>query len=189
MANKKTIIGKTAPVPLGQQKAVNSLPVVFAEDQPAIPVEEQNKIQSEVALSLLGIPRAEVALGIFADVNTYDINPSEWSQFPIENEVDNSGNTTTGLNHLAEEAGAELVSATGKTTILTSKRFFSYQPGRVSSSTMGVKMNVTARTEDDLTPNRDTMKGAPSIKKWGIFDKFDGYYYEVANSGEENYFR
>ena len=189
MANKKTIIGKTAPVPLGQQKAVNSLPVVFAEDQPAIPVEEQNKIQSEVALSLLGIPRAEVALGIFADVNTYDINPSEWSQFPIENEVDNSGNTTTGLNHLAEEAGAELVSATGKTTILTSKRFFRYQPGRVSSSTMGVKMNVTASTEDDLTPNRDTMKGAPSIKKWGIFDKFDGYYYEVANSGEENDFR
>ena len=189
MANKKTIIGKTAPVPLGQQKAVNSLPVVFAEDQPAIPVEEQNKIQSEVALSLLGIPRAEVALGIFADVNTYDINPSEWSQFPIENEVDNSGNTTTGLNHLAEEAGAELVAATGKTTILTSKRFFRYQPGRVSSSTMGVKMNVTESTEDTDTANRDTMKGAPSIKKWGIFDKFDGYYYEVANGGQENDFR
>jgi hypothetical protein len=189
MANKKTIIGKTAPVPLGQQKAVNSLPIVFAEDQPAIPVEEQNKIQSEVALSLLGIPRAEVALGIFADVNTYDINPSEWSQFPIENEVDNSGNTTTGLNHLAEEAGAELVAATGKTTILTSKRFFRYQPGRVSSSTMGVKMNVTESTEDTNTANRDTMKGAPSIKKWGIFDKFDGYYYEVANGGQENDFR
>jgi hypothetical protein len=189
MANKKTIIGKTAPVPLGQQKAVNSLPVVFAEDQPAIPVEEQNKIQSEVALSLLGIPRAEVALGIFADVNTYDINPSEWSQFPIENEVDTSGVTTTGLNHLAEEAGAELVSATGKTTILTSKRFFRYQPGRVSSSTMGVKMNVTESTEDTNTANRDTMKGAPSIKKWGIFDKFDGYYYEVANGGQENDFR
>ena len=28
----------------------------------------------EVALSLLGIPRSEVALGIFADVNTYDVN-------------------------------------------------------------------------------------------------------------------
>ena len=189
MANKKTIIGKTAPVPLGQQKAVNSLPVVFAEDQPAIPVEEQNKIQSEVALSLLGIPRAEVALGIFADVNTYDINPSEWSQFPIENEVDNAGNTTTGLNHLAEEAGAELVAETGKTTILTSKRFFRYQPGRVSSSTMGVKMNVTESTENPNTANRDTMKGAPSIKKWGIFDKFDGYYYEIVNGGQENDFR
>lgn len=189
MANKKTIIGKTAPVPLGQQKAVNSLPVVFAEDQPPIPVEEQNKIQSEVALSLLGIPRAEVALGIFADVNTYDINPSEWSQFPIENEIDGDGNTLTGLNHLAEEAGAELVAQTGKTTILTSKRFFRYQPGRVSSSTMGVKMNKTASTYDTSTPNRDEMKGAPSLKKWGIFDKFDGYYFEIANGGDKNDFR
>lgn len=187
MANKKTIIGKTAPVPLGQQKAVNSLPVVFAEDQPAIPVEEQNKIQSEVALSLLGIPRAEVALGIFADVNTYDINPSEWSQFPIENDVDTTPDT--GLNHLAEEAGAELVAATGRTTILTSKRFFRYQPGRVSSSTMGVKMNKTASTYISDTANRDIMKGAPSIKKWGIFDKFDGYYYEIANGGDKNDFR
>ena len=190
MANKKTIIGKTAPVPLGQQKAVNSLPVVFAEDQPPIPVEEQNKVQSEVALSLLGIPRAEVALGIFADVNTYDINPSEWSQFPAENVRDGATkNTLTGLNHLAEEAGAELVAQAGRTTILTSKRFFRYQPGRVSSSTMGVKMNKTASTYDASTPNRDEMKGAPSIKKWGIFDKFDGYYFEIVNGGDKNDFR
>ena len=62
--------------------ASKSIPVVIATDQTAIPVEEQNKVQSEVALSLLGIPRAEVALGIFADVNTYDVNPSEWSSSP-----------------------------------------------------------------------------------------------------------
>lgn len=191
MANKQTIIGKTAPVPLGQQKAVNSLPVVFAEDQPPIPVEEQNKIQSEVALSLLGIPRAEVALGIFADVNTYDVNPSEWSQFPLENEPD----TGTGVNHLAREAGAELVAAEGRTTVLTSKRFFRYQPGRVSSSTMGVKMNRTRSTylssNLPLAPvgTKNTMKGAPTIKKWGIFDKFDGYYFEIVNGGDKNDFR
>jgi hypothetical protein len=189
MANKQTIIGKTAPVPLGQQKAVNSLPVVFAEDQPAIPVEEQNKIQSEVALSLLGIPRAEVALGIFADVNTYDINPSEWSQSPIENEFSSVGVLDTGLSHLAREAGAELIASPGRTTILTSKRFFRYQPGRVSSSTMGVKMNTTLSTYDPATPARNIMKGAPTIKKWGIFDKFDGYYYEIANAGDRNDFR
>jgi len=185
MANKQTIIGKTAPVPLGQQKAVNSLPVVFAEDQPPIPVEEQNKIQSEVALSLLGIPRAEVALGIFADVNTYDITPSEWSQSPLENDPD----TGTGLNHLAQEAGAELVAAVGRTTLLTSKRFFRYQPGRVSSSTMGVRMSRTRSTYDPSTPARNIMKGAPTLKKWGIFDKFDGYYFEIANSGDKNDFR
>lgn len=191
MANKQTIIGKTAPVPLGQQKATNSLPVVFAEDQPPIPVEEQNKIQSEVALSLLGIPRAEVALGIFADVNTYDVNPSEWSQFPLQNDPD----TGTGINHLAEEAGAELVAAEGETAILTSKRFFRYQPGRVSSSTMGVKMNRTRSTYTSSTiplapsDSKNIMKGAPTIKKWGIFDKFDGYYFEVINGGDKNDFR
>jgi hypothetical protein len=184
MANRQTIIGKTAPVPLGQQRAVNSLPVVFAEDQPPIPVEEQNKIQSEVALSLLGIPRAEVSLGIFADVNTYDINPSEWSQVPLENDPD----TGTGLNHLAQEAGAELVASEGRTTVLTSKRFFRYQPGRVSSSTMGVKMNRTLSTYNPATPSRNIMKGAPTIKKWGIFDKLDGYYFEIKNSGDSNDF-
>jgi hypothetical protein len=184
MANRQTIIGKTAPVPLGQQRAVNSLPVVFAEDQPAIPVEEQNKIQSEVALSLLGIPRAEVALGIFADVNTYDINPSEWSQSPLENEPD----TGSGVNHLAQEAGAELVASSVRTTVLTSKRFFRYQPGRVSSSTMGVRMNRTLSTYDPTTPDLNIMKGAPTIKKWGIFDKFDGYYFEIKNSGDQNDF-
>ena len=76
------VVGRTAPVPPGQQKAEKSLPVVIASDQPTIPVAEQNKVQSEVALSLLGIPRSEVALGIFADVNTYDVNPSEWAASP-----------------------------------------------------------------------------------------------------------
>ena len=62
-----TVVGRTAPIPPGQQIAGNSLPVVLAIDQPTIPVAEQNKVQSEVALSMLGIPRSEVALGIFAD--------------------------------------------------------------------------------------------------------------------------
>jgi len=178
----KVSVGKTAPVPLGQQPAANSLPVVFAEDQQPIPVEEQNLVKSEVALSLLGIPRAEVALGIFADVNTYDVNPTEWASIPLDPTLNSNGVATDGVEHIPEEAGARLVSSNGNTTILTSKRFFRYQPGRVSASTMGVKMNLTGAETDE-------MKGAPSIKKWGIFDKFDGYYFEVANSGVENNFR
>ena len=189
----KVSVGKTAPVPLGQQPAANSLPVVFAEDQQPIPVEEQNKIQSEVALSLLGIPRSEVALGIFADVNTYDINPTEWAQFPVENIANDSGDVTYGVEHVPDEAGAKLVATDGNTSLLTSKRFFRYQPGRVSASTMGVKMNVTrdpGDTGNDLTTaERNRMKGAPSLKKWGIFDKFDGYYFEIANGGVGNDFR
>ena len=186
----KVSVGKTSPVPLGQQPAANSLPVVFAEDQAPIPVEEQNKIQSEVALSLLGIPRAEVALGIFADVNTYDVNPSEWAQFPAENVPDSSGKGIDhGVEHIPEEAGARLVAPDTKTTILTSKRFFRYQPGRVSSSTMGVKMNTTRDPEAQTATLQAKMKGAPSLKKWGIFDKFDGYYFEIANAGKGNDFR
>ena len=49
------VVGRTAPVPPGQQKSEKSLPVVIASDQSTIPVAEQNKVQSEVALSLLGI--------------------------------------------------------------------------------------------------------------------------------------
>jgi hypothetical protein len=177
-------------VPLGQQPATNSLPVVFAEDQPPIPVEEQNQLKSEVALSLLGIPRAEVALGIFADVNTYDVTPSEWAQFPLENTPADAGGISSGVEHLPDEAGARLVAPDVSTTVLTSKRFFRYQPGRVSSSTMGVKMNTA---EDPYTitniAQADKMKGAPSLKKWGIFDKFDGYYFEIANGGQRNDFR
>lgn len=186
----KVSVGKTSPVPLGQQPAANSLPVVFAEDQAPIPVEEQNKIQSEVALSLLGIPRSEVALGIFADVNTYDVNPSEWATFPLENTPDASGEGIDyGVEHIPDEAGARLVAPDAKTTVLTSKRFFRYQPGRVSASTMGVKMNVTRDPEAQAAALQAKMKGAPSLKKWGIFDKFDGYYFEIANAGKGNDFR
>ncbi len=82
--NNTTVVnvGRTTPVSPGQQPASRSIPVVLASDQQPVPVEEQNKVQSEVSLSLLGIPRSEVALGIFADVNTYDVNPSEWSSQP-----------------------------------------------------------------------------------------------------------
>ena len=86
------VVGRTAPVPPGQQKSEKSVPVVIASDQSTIPVAEQNKVASEVALSLLGIPRSEVALGIFADVNTYDVNPTEWAAQPeVFNEVSGSG--------------------------------------------------------------------------------------------------
>ena len=132
------VVGRTAPVPPGQQVSANSVPVVIASDQSAIPVEEQNKQQSEVALSLLGIPRSEVALGIFADVNTYDVNPTEWSVFPeqfgsadIYNDAGQLtgkytgilGDLDWGLTHIAEEAGAMIEAPPDEVAILTSKRF------------------------------------------------------------------
>ena len=184
------VVGRTAPVPPGQQDAANSLPVVIATDQQSIPVEEQNKQQSEVALSLLGIPRSEVALGIFADVNTYDVNPSEWSAFPEQfSTIENTGiysgiggNMDWGLTHIAEEAGALIEGPADNYSILTSKRFFRYQPGRVSAATFGVKVTQAPYTIQNGAVVGDAVRN-PSIKKYGIFDKFDGYYWESRNDG------
>ena len=200
------VVGRTAPVPPGQQKSDKSVPVVIASDQSTIPVAEQNKVQSEVALSLLGIPRSEVALGIFADVNTYDVNPTEWaaepdlfstvsvgSGTPYENVTQGMG---WGLTHVPEESGALVEAPADKTAVLTSKRFFRYQPGRVSAATFGVKTTImdTSVTEN-LTSISDTQKediGStiynPAIRKYGIFDNFDGYYWETRNNGQGDNF-
>ena len=182
------VVGRTAPVPPGQQKAEKSLPVVIASDQPTIPVAEQNKVQSEVALSLLGIPRSEVALGIFADVNTYDVNPSEWAATPEQfGTVANTGTYAGvggtmghGLTHIPAESGALLEAPVDKSAILTSKRFFRYQPGRVSAATFGVKTTTI--------PSSGVGIHNPAVRKYGIFDKYDGYYWETRNSGEGDNF-
>ena len=215
------VVGRTAPVPTGQQPAEKSIPVVIASDQEAIPVEEQNKQQSEVALSLLGIPRSEVALGIFADVNTYDVNPSEWTAVPeqtltlpaggtgaLKNEYTGMpGSQDWGLGHVPAEAGALVEAPANENSILTSKRFFRYQPGRVSAGTFGVKFgrapytmalqntdsyyplgSVSDNGKKYLLATKDVQVLNPSVKKYGVFDKFDGYYYESINEGRGDNF-
>ena len=201
------VVGRTAPVPPGQQKADKSVPVVIASDQSTIPVAEQNKVQSEVALSLLGIPRSEVALGIFADVNTYDVNPTEWAAEPENRETlqisdypEYNGSATNfnhGLSHIPEESGALVEAPPDRTAVLTSKRFFRYQPGRVSAATFGVKTTImdissTDKEEDGNAPSDDQDIGSvvhnPAIRKYGIFDNFDGYYWETRNNGQGDNF-
>ena len=179
------VVGRTAPVPPGQQKSEKSIPVVIASDQATIPVAEQNKVQSEVALSLLGIPRSEVALGIFADVNTYDVNPTEWTSTPEQfttTEYTGAGSTVMGwgLTHVPEESGALIEAPPNKSAVLTSKRFFRYQPGRVSAATFGVKTTTIASSGVGI--------GNPAIRKYGIFDNYDGYYWETRSSGEGDNF-
>ena len=182
------VVGRTAPVPPGQQKAEKSIPVVIASDQSTIPVAEQNKVQSEVALSLLGIPRSEVALGIFADVNTYDVNPTEWAATPeqygtLANTGTYAGIAQTmghGLTHVPEESGALLESPADKSAVLTSKRFFRYQPGRVSAATFGVKVSELASSGVGIFN--------PAVRKYGIFDNYDGYYWETRNDGKGDNF-
>ena len=165
-------VGRTTPVAPGQQPASKSIPVVLAADQSPVPVVEQNKVQSEVALSLLGIPRAEVALGIFADVNTYDVNPTEWSSSP---QYYLQG---YGIKHLPNEAGALVEAPRNSVAVLTSKRFFRYQPGRVSAATFGIKSSISVAD----------FARSPITRKYGIYDKFDGYYWETRQSGKGDNF-
>ena len=196
-----TVVGRTAPVPPGQQKAEKSIPVVIASDQSTIPVAEQNKVQSEVALSLLGIPRSEVALGIFADVNTYDVNPSEWTSTPEQfATVDTSTGKYSGitqdmgwgLTHVPEESGALLEAPSDEHAVLTSKRFFRYQPGRVSAATFGVKTTIlnVQSTDSNVLDTSDIGSAIknPSVRKYGIFDNYDGYYWETRNNGQGDNF-
>ncbi len=171
-------VGRTTPVSPGARPANESIPVVVASDQQPIPVIEQQKIQSEVALSLLGIPRSEVALGIFSDVNTYDINPTEWSEFPEEYVPG------YGIKHLPQEAGAMVQAPKDKIAILSSKRFFRYQPGRVSSATFGIKSSETPTPDFE----GEEYELNPAIRKYGIFDKFDGYYWETRGDAKGDNF-
>ena len=165
-------VGRTTPISPGAQPPEKSIPVVVSNTaELAIPVIEQQKIQSEVALSLLGIPRSEVALGIFSDVNTYDVNPGEWSKVPEEY------TPGYGIKHLPNEAGALVQAPANQYSVLSSKRFFRYQPGRVSSATFGVKCTTS------ITPVAGQYDLNPSIRKYGIFDNYDGYYWEVRGDG------
>ena len=211
------VVGRTAPVPPGQQKSEKSIPVVIANDQSTIPVAEQNKVQSEVALSLLGIPRSEVALGIFADVNTYDVNPTEWTATPEQygtTPVISGGpyegvdgiSMGHGLTHIPEESGAMIEAPADKTSVLTSKRFFRYQPGRVSAATFGVKttlindngaVSALYPASGNFGGWKNFVNGSeesngvvanPAVRKYGIFDKYDGYYWESRNNGEGDNF-
>ena len=83
MAFSNYSVSRTQPVPLGIQPANKSIPVVITNDE-AITLNVKNTQPiTEVALSLLGIPRAETALGVFADVTTYGIDRNIWTSTPI----------------------------------------------------------------------------------------------------------
>ena len=87
-----------------------------------------------------------------------------------------------GLSHVPEESGAMIEAPADKSAILTSKRFFRYQPGRVSAATFGVK---TTKLPSSVT---GIVVQNPCVRKYGIFDNFDGYYWETRNNGEGDNF-
>ena len=105
-----------------------------------------------------------------------DCNPEQFGTKSTEGAYSGIGQTQGhGLTHIPEESGALVEAPADEFAILTSKRFFRYQPGRVSSATFGVKTTT-------INDNGSTIKN-PAIRKYGIFDNYDGYYWETKNDG------
>jgi hypothetical protein len=173
------ITGRTEPVPIGPQPASKSLPTVIATDQEPIPFREVDKQLSEVSLSLLGYPRQEGRQSLYADVTSYDITPREW-QAQASSAIGSvtileGGNNATALRFLPSESAGQIVSSaaagSGLYGILASKRTFRYQPGRISGCTLGISLSLSEAQND--------------IKKYGAYDNFDGYYFEVQGGSQQ----
>lgn len=173
------ITGRTEPVPIGPQPASNSLSTVIATDQEPIPVREVDRQLSEVSLSLLGYPRQEGRQSLYADVTSYDITPREWQAQAASAigtvTVLEGGNNATALRFLPSESAGQIVSSaaagSGLYGILASKRTFRYQPGRISGCTLGISLSLSEVQND--------------IKKYGAYDNFDGYYFEVQGGSQQ----
>ena len=57
----------------------NNSPVV------SVPIEEQFSSESEVSSSILGVPRSEEQLSLFADVSTYGLDEENWNYYTFSN--------------------------------------------------------------------------------------------------------
>ena len=159
-------VGRTTPVPAGQNTAANSLPVVVASDQTPVPILDNLSAPSQVRDDLLGIPRVQTPLAIFDDTNLLDIDQNIWAK----NEQTTSGAKVTEVNHLLEQSAAEVrlkvAAANGNIASLITKQAFPYQTGRITSASFGVALSTdTAATLE-----------------FGMFDSSDGYFMRVVGT-------
>ena len=159
-------VGRTTPVPAGQNTAANSLPVVVASDQTPIPILDNLSAPSQVRDDLLGIPRVQTPLAIFDDTNLIDIDPNIWAK----NEQTTAGVKVTQVNHLLEQSAAEcrlkVAAANGNVASLITKQAFPYQTGRITSASFGVALST------------DTS----ATLEFGMFDSTDGYFVRVVGT-------
>jgi hypothetical protein len=77
----------TAILSFGVSK--NSTPVIVNDGSSPLKVVEQFPSTTEVSSSLLGIPRAETQLGLFADVSTYGLDSNSWDTFSYDDTTSN----------------------------------------------------------------------------------------------------
>lgn len=159
-------VGRTTPIPAGQNTSANSLPVVISSDQTPVPILDNLSAPSQVRDDLLGIPRVQTPLAIFDDTTLIDIDQNIWAK----NEQTTSNVKVTQVNHLLEQSAAEcrlkVAAANGNIASLITKQAFPYQTGRITSASFGVALSTdTAATLE-----------------FGMFDSSDGYFMRVVGT-------
>ena len=159
-------VGRTTPVPAGQNTSANSLPVVIASDQTPVPILDNLSAPSQVRDDLLGIPRVQTPLAIFDDTNLVDINPDVWAK----SEQTTGGVKVTEVNHLLEQSAAEcrlkVAAANGNVASLVTKQAWPYQTGRITVASFGAALSAD---------------NAATIE-YGMFDSSDGYFLRVVGT-------
>ena len=155
-----------------------------------------NQRQSEVDTSLLGIPRSEVALGLFDAINVYGINSKEWTSdggYTYGNDPSSwTYRDSYGLytRHIPAECAVQAycfpppVSFTfpfddnsgrfpggytngSMSAFWETKRSFRYQPGRVNGMTFGIRMSTGSDWDGETI-------------QWGCRNSYgDGYYFQL----------
>ena len=159
-------VGRTTPVPAGQNTSANSLPVVVASDQTPIPILDNLSAPSQVRDDLLGIPRVQTPLAIFDDTNLIDVDPNIWAI----SEQTTSGSKVTEVNHLLNQSAAEcrlkVAAANGNVASLVTKQAWPYQTGRITVASFGAALST------------DTS----AIIEYGMFDASDGYLLRVVGT-------
>lgn len=171
-------VSRTQPVPLGVQPAEKSIPVVITNDEGVTLNVRSAQPATEVALSLLGIPRSETALGVFADITTYGIDRNVWTVTPLIYD----GVTATGVRFLQNQSAASIDAAYGNWSSLNTNRAFPYLPGRVSSGTYGVRHGFA---QTSYPTDAIQSPSANPIRKWGMLTDKDGYYFEIYGNGSD----
>ena len=159
-------VGRTTPVPAGQNTSANSLPVVVASDQTPIPILDNLSAPSQVRDDLLGIPRVQTPLAIFDDTNLIDVDPNIWAI----SEQTTAGSKVTEVNHLLNQSAAEcrlkVAAANGNIASLVTKQAWPYQTGRITVASFGAALST------------DTS----AIIEYGMFDASDGYFLRVVGT-------
>ena len=158
-------VGRTTPVPAGQNTAANSLPVVVASDQTPVPILDNLSAPSQVRDDLLGIPRVQTPLAIFDDTNLLDIDQNIWAT----NEQTTSGVKVTQVNHLIDQSAAEI------------------RQGRSSQRQRRQPDHQTGFPLPDRSHHQCifwccTVYGYSATLEFGMFDASDGYFLRVVGT-------